>query len=674
LSQPLSDSTDKLIRWGIGVSLGVGLLVVLNAFQFPYYLYYPRTTQTVLISPSLDLYLFLISSVSVPSTLMISRGKFRTSTLVGLLSVWGASLPLALVSDVGLTIVYVTVIGATILHYQMAEPRWTALEQILPSTLATFSLVEFACLTYWIGEAINPQARIGLMSEQVEANLTFALYPLAISMLIMLLLSWLWIPLVTRLPQLRKDLRVKHQPQTVNVNSRSIALSLDLFAIIAVIVFFFSYLAGQTWIVGVDSLYRYVDPINALAGLSPLQALSLSYHGAYLAVLYLIHLATGASSSLVVKYAPLLLAFATASAVFFAFLREELPLQLARLAAVTTLLWFPTTLGIYAGIQANWLALFFWMLFLALYLTRKEWSILTYFIESLLSLLIFLAHPWTWGVFFTTLTLTAIVSRRNMWRKRCVQGLLASLTLTLPVGAIVYELFPGLSSDLVNTAQLYSYTALNLNQLLTFGPALTELFLNWSSFISPVLLLLSLVGAYVISRRRGLTTNYVTAWVVTWCIGSVLVAPSGYNPINAGISETGLWRMLYVSPLPFLLAAGVEKCIALSNHSNPLAGPGPENPYARALLPWISPLLLAALGAVLCVTSADSIRLLIVVAAQLLTLLLALRVPNSRTLHSLTITVLALVILNAAFRSLFPLLLDPHNLLTSSGSSAGTGR
>jgi hypothetical protein len=64
--------------------------------------------------------------------------------------------------------------------------------------------------------------------------------------------------------------------------------ALDLFAIVSIIVFFYTYLAGQTWVVGQDSFWRYIDPLNALVGLTPSQALNTSpSHGVYVVFLYL---------------------------------------------------------------------------------------------------------------------------------------------------------------------------------------------------------------------------------------------------------------------------------------------------------------------------------------------------------------------------------------------------
>jgi hypothetical protein len=444
--------------------------------------------------------------------------------------------------------------------------------------------------------------------------------------------------------------------------------ALDLFAIITIIVFFYTYLAGQTWVVGEDTFFRYIQPLNALAGLPLSQAFNTSAgHGIYVGFLYLIQSATGISSVSIVKYAPLVLAFCTATAVFFAALRGGWNFQLATLTSISTLLWLPTILGIYVAIQANWVALLVWMFFLAIYFANREPKIMTYIILAVLSLIILFVHPWTWGVFATTLLLTAIISRRSLWSRHCIRTLVASLILALPVGIAGYLLSASLRNDFLNTLQLYVSAPVNPSSLLTFGSELTNMFVTMGPILSPAILLICLVGTYALSRRRGITANYLIAWIAAWCVGSILVAPSDFNPANPGLSETGLWRMLYVSPLPFLLALGFEKCLSISKQ--PITTETSKSILFR-VVPLLSMAPLVVTGAGLFVIWDANVRLLLVAAALIMALFLVLSLPKYRTLDVLIVSVLALLLFNAAFRSLFPLVLDPHNIF----SSLGTGR
>jgi hypothetical protein len=659
----------KVLHWVTGIGLGIGLLVLLNQLQIPYYLYYPRTTQTMLISNSYDYYLFLISTINVPWTFALSWKRFSTPVSIGTIAVWAVSIALAILNQpAAVPVLYAVVVCAAALNVLRSEGRRVAITMILPSALSIFVLVEWSSLFYWVAAALNPNGRVGIFSPELEANLTFFLYPLAIPIMLLLLFSWLWVPLIPRLPRLRSHLIVRYQPSPQEPSLRTIVAALDLFAIVSIIVFFYPYLAGQTWVVGQDSFWRYIDPLNALVGLTPSQAFNTSAsHGVYVVFLYLIQSATGISSVSIVKYAPLVLTFCTATAAFFAASRGGWNFQLATLTSISILLWLPTTLGIYVAIQANWVALLLWMVFLAIYFANSEANIATYVILAILSLFILLVFPWTWGAFITTLFLTAVLSRQSTWSRHCVRTLVAALILALPIGIVAYSLSPSLRYDFLNTIQLYFSAPVNPISLLTFGDALANMFTNLGPILSPAILLLSLLGAYTLSRRHDITSSYLIAWIAAWCVGSILVAPSGLNPTNPGLSETGLWRMLYVSPLPFLLALGMGRCLSITKQ--PMTPERSKSVLSR-VVPLLSIVPFIATGLGLFVFWDPNVRLTLVAAALIIALLLVVTLPKYRTLDVLIVSVLVLLLFNAAFRSLFPLVLDPHNIFSSLGAGS----
>jgi len=652
----------KLSRCISGVSLGIGLLVLLNSVQVPFYLYYPHVTQTILTSATYDLYLFLASSVSVPTILVLNKSKLSKSGLIGILTIWIAALSLTVLGvEYAAVILYATVAFGVILSVSKSDLRGLAVGNVLAPALSIFLLIESSSLYYWVGAALNPHGQLGLLSQELELNLTFSLFPLAIGLMLLLLFSW--VPLTVRFR--RKPLVIRYEPTAkTKPNVRVLAASLDLFAILAIIIFFYPYLAGQAWIVGVDSYWRYLNPLNALASLTLYQAFATSYtHGLYVGFLYLIELATRMSAFSIVKFAPLILAIATASTVFLAILKGGWNHELAILSAICTLLWLPTTLGIYAGIQANWIAYLLWMLFLALYFQSGSWNLITFVAGGLISLTILVIHPWTWGVFAATLLITVPVSWRTSWKDRSIRSALAAIIIALPVGALGYEAFPNLRYDWLNTVGLYASPVIQPGSLLSFGGAMQELFVNWTPFIPPLLLLLSLIGVYSLSGRQGGARNYVVAWIVTWFIGSILVAPTNYNPTNPGLSETGLWRMLYVSPLPILLALGLEKCLDISKRwQTPSLG------EKWPLKSYLASLALVAVSAGLFLFEDPLVRLAILTGVVVAVIVVEFRFPRYQTARTFLAAILILLLVNAAFRSLYPLLLDPHSLFGPVGA------
>jgi hypothetical protein len=301
------------------------------------------------------------------------------------------------------------------------------------------------------------------------------------------------------------------------------------------------------------------------------------------------------------------------------------------------------------------------MLFLSFLFTKTTRSVVLFVAESLISVGIFLLHPWTWGVFFVSVLITALLSARTSWRKQTTVGLLSALALTVPLGIVAYLLLPGLQNDLANTMLLYTYSLHHPAQLLWFGGALLAALYSWSSFLSPALFAVAIIGVYGLAYHPdGVARRYVLAWIATWCLGSVLVAPIGYDPAHPLTSETQLWRIFYLSPLPILLALGIERCLAWSERLKTL---GSES---LAIAPSKVALVLLILGVSsigLFISPIPLLRLLAVLAAAGGVLLLTSRFPLPHLTRIMIATVLVLLLINAAFRSLYPLLIDPHNLL-----------
>jgi hypothetical protein len=497
----------------------------------------------------------------------------------------------------------------------------------------------------------------------VETDLTYSIYFLAPVLLVALLVSWLWIPILQRVfhSKSQMDMDVKqHNPTSIYGRGQLLA-SLDLFAIVAILIFTFLYFAGQPWIVGVDSLINYLNPLNMIRPLPPSQALLKSislFHGIYVGILYLAAVGTGLSSFVVVKYAPLLIAFGTSSMVFLAFLKGGWDLRVALLSSLCTLLWLPTTIGFFAGLQANWLALLLWMLFLAVFFADLK-SKVSFAVQSAISAAILIVHPWTWGVFLVTIVIMTLLSTHKKWERRTIGALLSSVALALPVGAYALY-FTGMGGDISMAIGLYAYSLLNPERLLQFGGATLELLHQFSSYFSPVLLLIALLGAYSLKCRSGVTKTYLLAWIVTWCVGSVLAAPLDYVARDPVSSETELWRMMYLSPLPILLALGIESCLVWLRRLKPSGLRVGTTRTETAFVPVV-----LGLCAGLLISVSPLLRASIVVAAAIVIFLLTRRLTAYHVVRIMILSILVLVVVNAALRSLSPLLLDPHNVLGS---------
>jgi hypothetical protein len=306
------------------------------------------------------------------------------------------------------------------------------------------------------------------------------------------------------------------------------------------------------------------------------------------------------------------------------------------------------------------------MFFLVFYFNQRGvFTRLTFVVQSLLSLCILVFHPWTWGVFLATVVLTFLIGiRRGSNNSHGLTVVVSAVWLAALVGIGAFISLSGVRGDIINAFTLYELPLRHVASLFMLFPgAWSEMWKVWSSFLSPTLILVALVGAFAVSELQGETKRYMLAWVAIWCIGSILVAPIDYVPANPALSETQLWRMLYLSPLPVLLALGVSKCVHVSSRF--VLSLSDSSRYFRSG-PVVLCSVIAAFSLPLFLFSAPIIRLSSLIAGTLAVGLLVYRFQLKDAARTLVIVVLLLIIVNAAFRSLFPLLLDPHNLYPTS--------
>jgi hypothetical protein len=628
--------------------------------------------------------MFALATLCVPASLIAlilqTRKReqpwgFATSVLVLAALVWLISFLLIrnhpLVSALGLYASTVTMVAVNLQNcgrvYDLDRRR--AVSDLLTPMMIIFALIEFASIYHWIFSSTDPGTQIGLQASELEANLTYSPFLLGDFLLMGLLFSWLWIPPLFRI------LKVSNVQEIVQgavkmPDRRAVAASIDLIGILAIALAFYPYLAGQQWLVGVDSLIRYYDPLIDLSGLSlsnGLRILSSTFHGVYVGILFLLERATGLTPFLIVKFAPLVLAFLTALIIFWMILNSTGSYRLAILSSACSILWIPTTLGIFAGLQSNWAALVLWMLFLALTLwsmKSRSKRATVFILQAVASAGILAIHPWTWGVFISTLVIFAVIAnlQKADAAHASLKSILAALVLAVPAGIAGIILAPNIREEALSALQNYVWLLSTPNQIALVRDAIYLGYAQWASFLSPLLLAICLLGAASIVQHKGFLSKYVLAWIVACSIGSILAAPIGYNPTSPELSEPLLWRVLYISPLPILLAFGIEKAWQLAERLETVT---PNR--LQALIPSI--LTSALCSAPIVISTSPIVKLVAVLAALTACLVLAFK-QGPQAAKTLVVMTLLLIVANAAFRSLYPLLLDPHNLVgTSSGWS-----
>jgi len=213
------------------------------------------------------------------------------------------------------------------------------------------------------------------------------------------------------------------------------------------------------------------------------------------------------------------------------------------------------------------------------------------------------------------------------------------------------------------SVELYTFVFEDPSRLLVFWDALTRLTHVWAPFYSLLGIAVSILGVFALymtdstpSRRR-----LVLAWVCASAIGSVLVAPIGYNLADPARGETQLWRLLFLTPFWLTAPFGVSTILGFiqgpsrSSSSFPSGMAGARNSGVLCVIIVTSGVLLAFAPA--------QPRLVILATIAIATGLVMARARDqeSKVLGSLVLFGFVLVAFNYTTRCLAQLLLDPHN-------------
>jgi hypothetical protein len=146
----------KIFWWLAGFGLGIGLLVVLRLLQTPYFLYYPRIADTVLISSAFDLGFLMVSSLCVPGLLVCFirfQGRRVTAQLLLLAvdsALWLVAIVLVAFSGFAVLLLYFTVLASLAISFSGTPERKKFVAYVLTGALTVIALVEFAPIYYWV--------------------------------------------------------------------------------------------------------------------------------------------------------------------------------------------------------------------------------------------------------------------------------------------------------------------------------------------------------------------------------------------------------------------------------------------------------------------------------------------------------------------------------------------
>jgi hypothetical protein len=226
----------------------------------------------------------------------------------------------------------------------------------------------------------------------------------------------------------------------------------------------------------------------------------------------------------------------------FIFVREGYKNEkIAAVASLFSVLSFSTTVGMWAGFYANWLALSETYLFLTVFLkftrtaTRFRFVMLT-----LLSISILLTHPWTWAIILALTTVFVLVSFRENRNITLAKGVVVLLAINIFLEVAKSQIFGGLivsqdTSPILSGAGLFSSQGLwqNLN---------TTLFTFYDGLLGNAILLGLPAIMMTFLKYKDRFERLLIVWVALSSIPFLALT----SPLQT--------RILYDMPLPVMTA------------------------------------------------------------------------------------------------------------------------
>jgi hypothetical protein len=674
----LSFHALSAIAYGVvhGSALYVFLTFAMAANGVEFFYFYPREAQTMLRPFSLLAVVWLVAAgFSVLGLIALGLRVDRAGRRVTRRQLWavilGASIALILILVEAILFQYpvpfwwigTVAVGICWLGFgdgvaEIIGGRRKLIWAFLASLLGMGAIVEIWSLGHWLYSGFVPLAGYVKTWPDLEMNLTYAWSSLFPAIFLATWLSPIWAFIAVKLYRManrRKPVgsQISESPQV-----QQIKLGLDDFILllvlilICVVIGFYPYFHEPSWLVGTDAYWRYKDPLERVAG-SPnvLAAASNERHGLYLLILYGIMSVTGLSPFDMVKVSPMILAALLSVLTYLAVARFRGSRAEGFFAGFLSATTFPTTLGVFASIHANWFALSVGLVALSILISlgrsseRTLWKAL---LAVLCGMALLILHPWTWGI----VALSALVAGLVFLAKKNWKMFGASLTVLLSglvSGALVFA--AGSETErarLIETVRDFTapLTAPSLIEH-PFGVIYDALRI-WSPMLNPLLMVLAIAGVVLLVRER--FSNY-KVFILSW------MAVAGIGTFFAVTLNTEIWRIWYLQPLWLLGATGIKGLLQMGNSI--------WNEQASYLVPARTALIISTAGiAVFLLDPAVGSVIFYVAALSIVLIHLGGQRANTKTvLASAFILFVMVFFLNHALRSLYPLILDPHNYL-----------
>jgi hypothetical protein len=315
-------------------------------------------------------------------------------------------------------------------------------------------------------------------------------------------------------------------------------------------------------LLGIDtpSYYRQLESLKTFEDVASL--LRTDWHPLYILVLYFIKIITAWDSFQVIVAGPALLAalFAVANFLLAGELtKSHIASGIASLFAVS---WLHTTVGLFAGIFANWLAIGFAVLSVfSLFRTLRERNRLSAFGALSFAYLTALSHIWTWTVLIacywlgSALFLLGHSRKSEMLPDREVLGRLAVILVAITLPVVVLSLILPELNGLLFSPGVTVYGIAGSMRFERIYQVWVLMSFTLTQYVGgllgyPLAIVLGLAGI-IFMAKSGLTASpFLMGWLFVTSI-TTLMLDSWYQ-----------WRVLYVIPFEIFAAIAIAGILA----------------------------------------------------------------------------------------------------------------
>jgi hypothetical protein len=544
-----------LIFFFIGLNLFFGLLIILNELHFTFYRFYtPMLMNPTLTTLKIDFAFWLISSIIILASLFIILIKIEKTFKKALLILIFLStlLMLILIFNFKLTFLilnfwFAFLLLACLINLKLKISWLKLLSSAASPLLFLIALITFLSSLFLILHLrniyllpIELEGKISLLNIQIF----YALYPLNKFFLLALMFLWVWSPLTNFLKLNNK----------FDFFNRITYMPLISSLILGIVLIELPYLT-RVGFIGVDAQW-YFNALNQVTNFKTFLSMFINEpRSFYLAILWFITF-LGFSKEAAVKMGPAFLSIIHIFAIF-AFINAIIKNKfLSGLSSFLAVFSFQTTVGMYAGIYANWFSLSTAILSLT-FLIKAIKEKLKFIIPSIAFLIVSMfSHPWTGIIIFLMLIVYALINliysvlkkfRKGLKEALCVLSLIA---INLALIAIAFIKPLGLTASFQTTNQiLQSIKFSNIYSFLENLDFALKFYVG-GFFIAPLIYLLGLASASLIFKNKILLKLF-SAWFITTLPFLIF-------------SDLWLkWRILYL--MPFQILSGLGYAFIMKN-------------------------------------------------------------------------------------------------------------